>query len=211
MRSCAVAEAPTAADRPSRAARIIAALDVIADRPWFLPAVSVFPLTDYVMPFLPNQMLLIVLSVLQPRRWCLFALAFVAATGLGAWLSAHAIQAVGPWLLDALFGGRPEEGAAARVLGMVERHGLWALALLAMLPWPPRTGVVVCALGGLPPTLIGAAVAAGRVVPAGLYTLAGSRAPRLLRRFRSIDRVLGEVEALRSPSMPRDRQPRPQD
>lgn len=184
---------------PSRAARIIAAVDHAADRPWFLPAVSVFPLTDYALPFLPNQLLLIALSVLQPRRWWLFALVFVAATGLGALLTAHALQAVGPWLLNALFGGRPEEGAAAQVLALVERHGLWALALLAALPWPPRTGVVVCALAGLPPPLIGAAVAAGRVVPAGLCTLVGSRAPHLLRRFQSVDRVLGEVQALRRP------------
>jgi hypothetical protein len=184
--------------RPSQTARTILALDSAAGRPWFLPAVSLFPLTDYVLPFLPNQMLLVALSILQPRRWWVFAMTFVIATALGALLTAYAIEAIGPWVLDNLVGGAPEQGVVANVLHLVEDYGLWALAALAMLPWPPRTGVIVCALAGLPAPLIGLAVALGRVVPAGAYTLVGSRSPHLLRRFRRIDRVMKEVESLRT-------------
>lgn len=39
-----------------------------AIRRWFLPAVAIFPAADYVLPFLPNQMLLLALSVLHPKR-----------------------------------------------------------------------------------------------------------------------------------------------
>jgi len=181
----------------SRTARVVAALDRGADRPWSLPAVAVFPLSDYVFPFMPNQVLLVTLAVLRPRRWWAYALVFVLATGLGACLSALAIQAVGPWLLDAFVGDVDGQGTAADVLTFVERHGLWGLALLALLPWPPRTAVLICGMAGLPPLGIGLAVAAGRVVPAGGYALVGSRAPQVLRRIRVVDRVLGEVEALR--------------
>lgn len=176
---------------------MIAGLDRAADRRWFLPAVSVFPLSDYVLPFLPNQMMLVALSVLQPRRWWVFAVTFALSSGLGALLTALVVQAVGPWVLESLFGGMPDEGAAAGVLTMVERHGLWALALLAMLPWPPRSGVVACALAGLPPLGIAAAVTTGRIVPVGVYAFVGSKAPHLLRRFRSVDLLLREVDELR--------------
>lgn len=178
---------------PSRAARLALALERRADRPWFLPAVSIFPLSDYVLPFLPNQMLLLGLSVLLPRRWWQFALAFVAATGLGAFMTAVAIQQFGQPLIDALFGGGPGDGAAGAVMGQVQRYGVLALVGLGMLPWPPRTAVVVCAIAGLQPVAIGAAVAAGRIVPAAAYTLLGAKAPHLLRRVNSIDRFLREI------------------
>lgn len=178
---------------PSRAARLVVALERRAGRPWFLPAVSVFPLGDYVLPFLPNQLLLLALSVALPRRWWQLALAFVLATGSGAVLTALALQAWGLPLLGTLFGGLPEEGAAATVVSAVERHGLWALAALAMLPWPPRAAVVACALAGLPPLSIGLAVAVGRTVPACGYALAGAYAPGLLRRIPAVDRALADV------------------
>ncbi|KAB8318333.1 hypothetical protein SD81_016610 [Tolypothrix campylonemoides VB511288] len=190
-------EARTHLAPPSRAVRTILAMERRADRPWFLPAASVFPLTDYVLPFLPNQMLLLGLSVLLPRRWWQLALAFVLATGLGALLTAWAIQLIGGPLLDALFDGGPGDGTVAEVMGAIERHGLWALAALALLPWPPRTAVIACAIAGLPPAAIGATVAAGRIVPAAGYTLLGAFAPHLLRRWRPADRLLSELQAHR--------------
>jgi membrane protein YqaA with SNARE-associated domain len=198
---------PTPTAGLSRTARVVAALDRGADRPWALPAVAVFPLSDYVFPFLPNQVLLVALAVLRPRRWWAYALVFVLATGFGAFLSALAVRAVGPWLLDASVGDLPGQGTAAEVLRTVERYGLWGLTLLALLPWPPRTAVLVCAMAGLPPLGIGLAVAAGRVVPAGGYALVGSRTPHLLRRIGAVDRVLREVEALRD--RPGDQDPAP--
>ena len=73
------------ADRPpSRAARTIVALDRRADRPWFLPAIGLFPMSDYILPFLPNQMLLLGLAMLRPTRWISLAATFALATALGA-------------------------------------------------------------------------------------------------------------------------------
>jgi len=188
---------------PSRTARIVLWLDRVSGRPWFLPAVSAFPLCDYVAPVLPNQVLLLALTVLHPRRWWAFALAWVAAGALGAFLAAVAIQAAGPALLDTLFGGAPEPtGSAAVALDLIERWGLWALVPLSMLPWPPRTAVLLCAIAGLPPQGIAAATALGRALPVGVYALLGSRAPHLLRRIRSVDRVLRKIKDLRSKAPP---------
>ena len=184
---------------PSRTARIVLALDRVSGRPWFLPAVAAFPLCDYIVPVLPNQVLLLALTVLHPRRWWAFGLAWVAAGALGAFLAAVVIQAAGPWLLDALFGGAPEPtGSAAAALDLIEGWGLWALVPLSMLPWAPHTAVLLCAVTGLPPLGIAAAVALGRALPVGVYAFLGSRAPHLLGRIRSVGRVLREIEDLRS-------------
>lgn len=181
----------------SRAARTIIALEKRADRPWFLPAVSVFPLTDYVLPFLPNQMLLVGLAMSLPRRWISLVVSFVVATGLGAGLTALAIQVWGTPLVEQFFGGLPEEGAAGQILDAVRDWGLLALVAIAMLPWPPRTAVIVCAIAGLSPLLIALAVGSGRIVPAALYAGIGAKAPQLLRRFKRIDQVMVQVEDYR--------------
>jgi hypothetical protein len=188
------------AARPSRTARIIAALDRAAHRPGFLPAVSFFPIADYVLWFLPIQMLLATLSVLQPRRWAVFATTFVLASALGALLTAWAVQALGPWLLDTLLGGVPDE--AEGIVATIEQYGLPALVLLAALPWPPRATVIVCALAELSPAAIGLGVAAGRILPSFGVAWIGARAPHLLRRLAMVDRVLTEVEGLRRTAAP---------
>ncbi len=187
--------------RPSRAARTILALDRAATKPWFLPAVGVFPLADYALPFLPNQILLVALSSLRPRLWWRLALMFAVAGGLGAAALAAALQAVGPQLL-ALVGGAPRAGVTADLVGAVQVHGLWALTAVALLPPTPRAAVIICALAGLPPTAIGVAVATGRLLPVSLLTVAGAAAPQLVRRMPSFDRLLREVEAARTPESP---------
>ncbi len=182
----------------SRTARIIVAMERRADRPWFLPAVGVAPLCDYVIPVLPNQMLLIGLSLSMPHRWLALGLTFIAATSLGAGLCAFAIQYWGQAALEQWLGGRPQADAIAAVLATIRRHGLAALTVIAMLPWPPRTAVVACAIAGLPPLAIALAVAAGRIVPtAGLVGI-GVTAPVLLRRIGRIDAVMREVETARN-------------
>ncbi|MEU5163985.1 hypothetical protein AB0G74_30825 [Streptomyces sp. NPDC020875] len=185
-----------------RTARLLIRLDRAAHRPWFLPAVAVFPLGDYALPVLPNQVLLTGLSALRPRRWRAIALTFVIASALGAFLVATAVRAVGPRLLEAVgpvLGGAGELREAG---GFVTEYGALAVAVLALLPWTPRAAVLVCALAGVPPWSIGVAVLVGRPLPVALLAAAGARAPRLLRRFRRIDRVLTEAEALRTAAGP---------
>ncbi|MGW4034403.1 hypothetical protein ACWEFL_34775 [Streptomyces sp. NPDC004838] len=180
---------------PTRTARLLLRLDRASDRRWFLPTLAVFPVSDYALPVLPNQMLLMGLSALHPRRWRAIALTFVTASVLGAFLAATAVSAAGPWLLETVGAVAPGRAELREVAGQVERYGAWALAALALLPFTPRTAVVVCALAGIPPWTVALAVLAGRPLPVALLALGGAKAPGLLRRSRRIDRVLAEVEA----------------
>lgn len=179
--------------------RTILTLDRAAGRRWFLPAVFVFPMADYALPFLPNQILLVALSMFHPRRWRAFAATFVVATGAGALLTAVIVQGTaGPWLREMALGDGGGNGAAADVVQAIARYGPLALFALAMLPWPPRAAVLVCAVFGLSPIGIGLAVALGRIVPASAYALIGARSPHLLRRNRAIDRMLRRVDDARA-------------
>lgn len=175
---------------PSRLIRIVLALERRAERKWFLPAVSLFPLADYVLPFMPNQILLLCLSILTPRRWWQLALTFILAAGLGAFLGVLAIQTIDETILGVL----PDTPAVATAREWLAAYGLGALVLLAMLPTPPRSAVILCALAGLPALSIGLCVMAGRTVPVLGYTYLGSRAPHLLRRSRRVDEVMRQIE-----------------
>lgn len=182
---------------PYRPARVLLALERQSDRPWFLPAVGVFPLCDYILPFLPNQLLLAGLSMTVPRRWIALALTFVVATAAGASLIVAAIQQFGAPVMEQILGEMPEASAVAPVLAHIHTYGLLALIALSLLPWPPRLAVLACALAGLPPAQVGLAVLLGRLVPATIYAGVGAKAPQMLRRIRSVDRIIREVEAAR--------------
>ncbi|MFH8618833.1 hypothetical protein ACH4E8_27730 [Streptomyces sp. NPDC017979] len=185
-------------------------LDRAADRPWFLPALAVFPLGDYVLPVLPNQMLLMGVSALHPRRWRTVALTFVTASVVSAFLVATVVQSAGTRLLEAA-GQSAEPAELGDFGGFVEQHGTLALAVLSLLPWTPRAAVLLCALAGLPPWSIALAVLAGRPLPVTLLAATGARAPHLLRRFRRIDRLLTEVRPGLTPSARGGPRPRPGD
>ncbi len=179
----------------SRPARALLVLERQSGRPWFLPGVGVFPLSDYVLPFLPNQIMLAGLSMTLPRRWVALAATFAIATALGAALVTALIQRFGMPLVEQVGGAMPDSSAIVPVLELIQKHGIPMLILLAMLPWPPRTAVLACAVAGLPPAQVGLAVLAGRILPTGLYAGLGAKAPDVLRRIGSIDRLMGEVEA----------------
>lgn len=175
----------------SRLGKAIRWLDDEAGRRGFLFKVGMFPLLDYALPFLPNQMLLIALALLQRSRWLALALTFAIASAIGALTAALIVQFAGGgianWLTSSVDG-------AEQALALVENYGLTGLAMLALLPWPPRTGVIVCAIAGLPPIQIMLAVGAGRLVPAAAIAFLAARSPLLLRRIPGIDRQLVKLE-----------------
>lgn len=179
----------------SRPARALLALERQSDRRCFLPGVGVFPLCDYILPFLPNQILLAGLSMILPRRWIALAITFVVATAAGAAIIVAAIQRFGLPAMEQLLGTMPEASALAPVIEQIRAYGLPAVLGLAMLPWPPRTAVLACAIAGLPPLQVGMAVLAGRIVPATIYAGIGAKAPHILRKFAKVDRLMREMEA----------------
>jgi hypothetical protein len=167
----------------TRLQQALAFIDHSAGRPWFYPAAGAFPFFDYFLPFLPNQALLIALCAAGPQRWFRLAAVFVVASALGAALTAAIIQAVADGdALAAMLGDTAAEGWS-HMDGLVETHGVAILALLAVLPFPPRTAVLVSALAGLSPVLIALAVGLGRTVPAFLIAWASARAPTLIARI----------------------------
>lgn len=152
-----------------------------ADRPWLPLVVPAFPMADFVLPVMPNQLLLAGLSALRPSRWPVFALAFAAGTALGGAAVALSLQSLGAE--RGLFMSAEEAGGPlAEAIQKFRRHGLWFLAGVALLPWTPRLTVVACALAGFAPLAILATLLPARLVPCALLGLAGACGAVLVER-----------------------------
>ena len=108
-------------------------------------------------------MLLVALAFLKPARWAVLALTFAVASAAGAGLIALAVQTLAPGAASWL---TANVEAAGTVFELVGAYGLWGLAALALLPAPPRTGVLLCAVAGVPPFGIAASALLGRLVAA---------------------------------------------
>ncbi len=177
-----------------RLARVLRALDQRAEQRHFLPLVSVFPLIGYLVPLLPTQLLLVALSFLHRARWLSIALSFLVATSVGAFLTSVLIQSFGSGLKDHLLSN---SASARQMAGIVETHGLWAIAVLALLPWPPRSAVLICAFAGLSPTAIAIAILVGRAAPTVQFAWISAHAPELFRRIGWFGDMFDHIESLR--------------
>jgi uncharacterized membrane protein YdjX (TVP38/TMEM64 family) len=155
---------------------------------------SVFPLIGYLVPLLPTQLLLVALSFLHRARWLPIALSFLVATSVGAFLTSVLIQSVGGGLKDHLLSSSE---SARQVADGIATHGVWAIAILALLPWPPRTAVLICAFAGLNPAAIAISILVGRTAPTLLLSWLAAHSPDMLRRNGWFGDAFDHIEQLR--------------
>lgn len=175
-------------------ARALRALDRRSEQPSFLLLMSVFPLIGYLVPLLPTQLLLVTLSFLHRSRWLSIAISFLVATSAGAFLTSVLIQSLGGELKAYLVSSSE---SARQVANAITTHGLWAVAVLALLPWPPRTAVLICAFVGLNPMAIAISILAGRTVPTFLLSWLAASSPDALRRVGWFGEAFEHIEQLR--------------
>ena len=151
-------------------------------------------MADFVLPVMPNQLLLAGLSLLAPTRWPIFAFVFALGTAIGGTLVAVALQSLGAD--QSLFVSLDEAGGSlAEALAQFRRYGLWLLAGIALLPWTPRVTVVACALAGVSPLAIFATLLCIRLVPCTGLALAGALGPRWAMRLGFVERFVAKARS----------------
>lgn len=144
-----------------------------ANKPWLPPALTAFPATDFVLPFMPNQLLLVGLSMLVPARWPVFAFAFSAGTAIAGAAIAFGIQAFGV-NISGLITEEEAAGTLAITIKQFQSYGLLLLAGVSLLPWTPRLSVIACALVGFSPLAIFVTLLVTRLVPSSALGIAGA-------------------------------------
>lgn len=163
-----------------------------AQRPWLPFALPAFPMADFVLPVMPNQLLLAGLSLLAPNRWPAFAAVFAIGTALGGMLVAMGLQSLG--MDRSVFLTADEAGGPlSMALSQIAENGLWFLAGIALLPWTPRLTVVACALAGIAPIAIFITLLLARLVPCTGLALAGAFGPRFAMRSAYVERFVDKA------------------
>lgn len=180
--------------KDGRFARVLRQIDSQAQRCRFLPLMSVFPLVGYLLPLLPTTLLLVSLAFLHQARWLSIALSFLLATSVGALLTSLLIQTVGGGFGETLVSNN---SSVRQITEFITAYGLWAIAILALLPWPPRSAVLICATVGLNPVAIALTVLVGRTVPTLTIAWISAHAPNVLRRVERFNAVLDHITELR--------------
>jgi hypothetical protein len=165
---------PSAARKPLSRRVLEWATPRVRDR-WHPMRLAGVAAADTFVPAMPSKTLLIGSTAVAPDRWLRFGLWAGFGNGLGGTLLAGALS-----LGVAAFGGSLEVapgGFFSGVQEFVRQYGVWALFLLASVPWAHRTLVILSFLAGLSVVDIGVAMLCGRPIAFAALALAASRLP----------------------------------
>jgi membrane protein YqaA with SNARE-associated domain len=154
-------------------------------RPWYPLLVGFLAFLDTFIFIIPTDGLLISSVMSAPRRAVSLAFWTTAGSVLGSVLFAvlidHGVQFA-------------EVTGPAWVHGFFEGWGSWALFAVAALPIVHHPVLVLACIAHTPLAQIALAMLGGRVVKYGTYAWVSTHAPKLLFKFKAIEKEVAEAE-----------------
>ena len=145
--------------------RWLAQLERFTTKRWYLPLISILAGLDMFLVLFPTDILVVSTSIVhrsRPRSWIKIALSVTTGSALGALALAWATQEWGPRVFRsiALVGPSSQTWATAETL--IQKHGRWALVLMAAGPLPAQPGVILASAAKVAMTPIFVSVWLGR-------------------------------------------------
>ncbi|HEX2101506.1 MAG TPA: hypothetical protein VHF69_12620, partial [Candidatus Synoicihabitans sp.] len=171
------------------------------------PAAGLLTGFDSFVPVIPSVSLLLALSLLQPQRWRIFAAWFALGAAWGGVAVALLLRVSGAPEAYAEWIAPAELSVFADWL---REFGAIALFGLALLPFPMRSAVIVCALSEIPVLHIAVGLLSGRLIGYSAAAWLVTRVPQWIARRRGVARiltVLTETPPSPPPAAGADRQP----
>jgi membrane protein YqaA with SNARE-associated domain len=164
-----------------------------AGRPWYPFLLAALSAVDLFVLVIPAEGIMVASTFALPRRWFLIALGTTTGSALGAMALAAVLLAHGGSAIEWFSPGIHGTSSWKFAEQWMNQYGVWALLGLSATPMLVVPLVVLASLSGLPVMEVGAAVFAGRMARNSLYTYLASHAPRVLLRFKSINKEVGAV------------------
>lgn len=150
---------------------------------WYALVVGFFVFLDLFILIIPGDALIISSALLQPKRWWLYPLAGLLGTALGAIALSWTVQTFGVQALEWTLPGLTESSPWKHAVGILEQHGWWGLAFVALSFLPQQPAVAAYALAEPNLLLIAAAVALGRTPKYFAFAYGAIHAPKLFHRI----------------------------
>jgi membrane protein YqaA with SNARE-associated domain len=130
---------------------------------WYLPLVCLLAFIDLFVVFIPTEGMIILTSIMRPRRWLATGIAVTTASSIGALTIALLTYRYGEpfvaWIAGANFLEAP---SWIKTQGWIDQYGFWAVWFIALGPLPQQPAILIGALAGMEPASIFGAVWLGR-------------------------------------------------
>jgi membrane protein YqaA with SNARE-associated domain len=152
---------------------------------------------DFFVPILPGASLVVASSLMQPRKWIVFAIMMTLGATAGSFVTSFLFQLFGDQLLEILFPGITASSGWDGATSLVRDYGVFALFVMACVPVPIRTLTVVAAISGIGWPIILIATLLGRSICFGTLSYLASRAPQYMLRLKWVQRSPFMIEILK--------------
>lgn len=134
------------------------------EKPWFLPFACALAFIDLFVLFIPTEALIIIPTMLRPKRWWFYGTVIAISSCLGALtlgtLAYHYGEPFVIWLLGPKFF---ESSNWIRMNGWIEKYGFGGLWFISIGPLPQQPAILIGALAKMPLVSIFFAVLFGRL------------------------------------------------
>ncbi|MBP9673671.1 MAG: hypothetical protein KBD63_01125 [Bacteriovoracaceae bacterium] len=162
-------------------------------RPWYPILMGFLAAIDHFVIVIPTDGLIVTSAMVDHKRWWKFSLAITIGSTLGALVLAYFFNVYGSHFLEMIVPGIYQTKTWMMTDGWMDRYGIWAIFFVAALPIFQHPAIILGALAGIPLQEMGLAIFAGRALKYSLLGWLASHAPKVLGRFKSVQKEVEEV------------------
>lgn len=163
------------------------------DRPWYPFALAGLTMIDFFVVFIPSDGIIVASAMARPKRWVSLGIAMALGSLIGGLILAAVAQHFGEPFINWISPGLLDSEAWLTSEAWLERHGIWALFLVAASPLAQQPSILLAGLTDMPIWEIGLALASGRLLKFLAYAWIASHTPKLVKKIPALS---GELEEL---------------
>lgn len=158
-------------------------LEQFADRPWYPLLLSVLAALDSMIVVIPNDGILVASSMLQPRRWAVFASFVSLGSTIGALILAAIVQHQGlPWILE-MYPWLETTEAWTWSVKFFDQYGLYLVFAVSALPISQQPVIILAGIANTPFFMLGSVLLVGRIIKFLAMAFIASHSPKLLNKI----------------------------
>lgn len=158
-------------------------LEQYADRAWYPLLIGLLSALDNLIVVIPNDGILIVSSMLVPKRWVIFAISITIGSTLGALALSLVVEHQGlPWVLE-FFPGIDKTQMWIWTESFFDKYGLFVVFAIGLSPLMQQPIIILSTLAHTPMIEIAAVIFAGRLIKFHIMAYLATHSPRLLKKM----------------------------
>jgi len=165
-------------------------LQRFADRLWFPPFLGLLALLDTLIIVIPNDGILISSSMVNPKRWLLFAISVAIGSTIGALLLVGIVELEGLSLILKIFPGINETHIWALTLKFFLQYGLLLLFVVGLTPLSQQPAIILAGLADTSLSNLVFVIFFSRLIKFIMMAYVATHAPKYLMKFWGIQKEL---------------------